>query len=69
MIGTVIVVGLIGVSIYAILIFIALSTSSQDLLWTIGFIVQLSQDFFITDPIMCLLKLISLISINSSYNE
>jgi hypothetical protein len=68
-IGTVIVVSLIGVSIYAILILIAISTSSQDLLWTIGFIVQFAQDFFISDPIMCLLKLSSIVSVNSSYSE
>jgi hypothetical protein len=55
MIGSFIVTGLIGVSIYSILVLIAISTNSQDFLWTLGFIIQLTQDFFIVDPIMCLL--------------
>jgi hypothetical protein len=68
-IGTVIVVSLIGVSIYAILILIAISPRSQDLLWTIGFIIQFAQNFFIADPVLCLLKLGSLLTLHSSYGE
>jgi hypothetical protein len=53
-IGSLIVTGLIGVSIYSILVLIAISTSIQDFLWTVGYVVQLFQDFFIVDPLMCL---------------
>lgn len=54
-IGTLIVTGLIGISIYSILILIAISTSEQDFLWTLGFLVQFAQDFFVADPLTCLL--------------
>jgi hypothetical protein len=54
-IGTLIVTSLIGVSIYSILILIAISTTEQDFLWTLGFLVQFAQDIFLVDPLTCLL--------------
>jgi hypothetical protein len=66
--GSIIVTGLIGVSIYSILVLIAISTGGQDFLWTLGFVIQLTQDFFIVDPLMCLVKLISVFYIHSDLN-
>ncbi len=47
--------GLIGISIYTILVLIVISSSIEDFLWTVGYIVQVIQDYFIVGPLMCLL--------------
>jgi hypothetical protein len=56
---------LIGISIYTILILIALATPNEDLIWSAGFTIQFLEDYLISGQLMPLMTLKSIIEIRN----